>query len=206
MHITYNRLSQYLSLAALTLLTVAAIYAKQISVFYLLYLFWWDELIKTMFCWLRYKFKNDNIQNRPAYISSLKSRFFMLMVYVVFIVILFGLVINWNDNDLVLINLQVLFFQNSLFNFSLMTFLLRELYLYRYSPQPTDSYHIISTGIITLHLSVILGIFLWFFVTKKFTVFEDYAVILSILPFLLLRVIFEVMEIKSKTIETSSEF
>lgn len=198
MNVKYRWLTEYLSLFAMTLFTVIAVFNKSISVFYILYLFWCDEFLKTFFSYLRYRFKKKNIENPLENLSSTKNRLFLLMVYLIFIIVIFGLVIDWNHSDLILNNFEVFFFRNQLFNFSFITFLIREIFLFWKGEQYTESYHILSQGIITLHLSIVLGILFWFLVSKKIMLFEDYATVISIIPFLLLKLFFEVKEIKGK--------
>lgn len=189
-------LGEYLSLIVMTCITVMAIYSKQITVFYIIYLFWCDEFLKTIFDGLRYRFKKEQIQNPTNYILNIKNRFFMLLIYLVFIIVCFGLILDWNNTDLVLGNFEVFFFKNTLFNISLITFLLREIYLYKNNLLVLNSHHLLSSGIITLHISLILGIMLSFLIKKEFVVFENYAAVFAIIPFLLLKLYFEIQEIK----------
>ena len=190
------KIAEYLSLFVMTCFTILAIYNKQISVFYIIYLCWCDEFLKTLFDRLRYHFKKDKLQNATNYLSNTKSRLFMLMVYLVFIIVCFGLMLDWNNTDLVLGNFEVFFFKNPLFNFSLVTFLLREVYLYANDYSYLTPHHLLSSGIITLHVSLVLGITLSFLIKKEFMVFENYTAIIAIIPFLILKVFFEVQEIK----------
>ena len=188
-------IAEYLSLFAMTIITVLAIYNEVISVFYLMYLFWWDELLKTCFDWIKY-FSRKKVLNIPAaYLNNIRTRFFFLMIYIVFIIVFFGLMIDWNTSDLLINNFQVFFFRNPLFNLSIITFLAREVYLFVNESQQVVGHHMLSKGILTLHLSLIFGIFLWFLFTSKLDLFEDYINIIAILPFLILKVIFEVREI-----------
>ena len=189
-------LGEYLSLIVMTCITIMAIYSKQITVFYIIYLFWCDEFLKTIFDGLRYRFKKEQIQNPTNYILNIKNRFFMLLIYLVFIIVCFGLILDWNNTDLILGNFEVFFFKNTLFNISLITFLLREIYLYKNNQLVLNSHHLLSSGIITLHISLILGIMLSFLIKKEFVVFEDYAAVFAIIPFLLLKLYFEIQEIK----------
>ena len=189
-------LGEYLSLIVMTCITIMAIYSKQITVFYIIYLFWCDEFLKTIFDGLRYRFKKEQIQNPTNYILNIKNRFFMLLIYLVFIIVCFGLILDWNNTDLVLGNFEVFFFKNTLFNISLITFLLREIYLYKNNQLVLNSHHLLSGGIITLHISLILGIMLSFLIKKEFVVFENYAAVFAIIPFLLLKLYFEIQEIK----------
>lgn len=197
----YNRIAEYFSLFAMIMFTIIAIFNKNITVFYLLYLFWCDEFLKTISDYLRFRFKKNTLENAPKYLSNTKSRLFLLMVYLVFIIVFFGLMLDWKNSDLILNNFEVFFFKNQLFNFSFITFLLREMYLFWNAVQTTTSHHLLSQGIITLHISLVLGILFWFLVTKKIMILEDYATIISIIPFLLLKVFFEVKEINAKTME-----
>ena len=189
-------LGEYLSLIVMTCITIMAIYSKQITVFYIIYLFWCDEFLKTIFDGLRYRFKKEQIQNPTNYVLNIKNRFFMLLIYLVFIIVCFGLILDWNNTDLILGNFEVFFFKNTLFNISLITFLLREIYLYKNNQLILNSHHLLSSGIITLHISLILGIMLSFLIKKEFVVFEDYAAVFAIIPFLLLKLYFEIQEIK----------
>lgn len=189
-------LGEYLSLIVMTCITIMAIYSKQITVFYIIYLFWCDEFLKTIFDGLRYRFKKEQIQNPTNYILNIKNRFFMLLIYLVFIIVCFGLILDWNNTDLILGNFEVFFFKNTLFNISLITFLLREIYLYKNNQLVLNSHHLLSSGIITLHISLILGIMLSFLIKKEFVVFENYAAVFAIIPFLLLKLYFEIQEIK----------
>ncbi|MBA6152094.1 hypothetical protein [Gelidibacter maritimus] len=206
MHKPHARLSQYLSLAAMILITIVAIYNKNISVFYIIYLFWWDEFLKTVFYRLRYHFKKDLFQNPAQVLNGIKPRLFFLFIYIVFIIVIFGLVINWKDHDLIIMNLEVLFFKNTFFNITLLTFLLREIAIYRIGSEQINLNTSLSKGVITLHVSIVLGILLWFLVSKKFILFTDHAVIFSIIPFLLLKIFFEVMEIKDNSPKASSQY
>ncbi len=181
----------------MTLLTVIAIYMKQISVFYILYLFWWDELLKTVFDWFRYKSIKDQLETPKEFLVNVKSRLFFLIIYLVFIIVFFGFMLNWRDEHLISLNFEVFLFRNLLFNMSILSFLLREIYVFRKFDAVKNSYNVLSKGIITLHVSLIFGVLIWFLVTEKIVELKEYATILAILPFLLLKIVFEVKEIKN---------
>ncbi len=187
-----NKTAKYISLFGIIAFTLVEVYYKQTSIFYILYLFWFDEFIKTVFERITYTFKKEKIENPLKFLQNVKGKFFMLSIYFVFIVIVFGLVIDRKDFDLIGINLTVLAFQNTFFNFSIVTFILREFYLYMNLSRNNDDNYSVSNGIIILHLSIILGIFSWYLLTKKFQVSLEFIGIISISPFLLLKLIFEI--------------
>lgn len=192
MNLKSNKIVNYGSLLSMTLFTVFSIIEKQTTVFYILYLFWCDEFLRTFFDGLNYFFRKKNIENLSKYLSNVKSRFFLLFVYVVFIVVIFGLVVDWKNADLIIDNLSVLFFKNSLFNFTIITFICRELYFFLYNTTQLQSKSVLSNGIIILHISLVLGLFGWFLSTQKIDLFKEYATLISIVPFLFLKVFFEI--------------
>lgn len=192
MNLKSNKIVNYGSLLSMTIFTIFSIIEKQTTVFYILYLFWCDEFLRTFFDGLNYFFRKENIENLSKYLSNVKSRFFLLFVYVVFIVVIFGLVVDWKNADLIIDNLSVLFFKNSLFNFTMITFICRELYFFLYNTTQLQSKSVLSNGIIILHISLILGIFGWFLSTQKIDLFKEYATLISIVPFLFLKVFFEI--------------
>jgi hypothetical protein len=193
----HNVIAAYLSLAAMVLLTILAVANKSISVFYIIYLFWWDEVIKSVFDLFKYSSKKHQLMNSSGFGHSLTGRFFFLFVYIVFIIVFFGFMIDSKNKDMIGLNFEVFMFMNPLFNFSLLSILLREIYLYRHPEESIKTHHLLSSGIITLHISIILGILLWAFITLKLQYLESYAVVLAIIPFMLIKVFFEVQEIKS---------
>lgn len=200
----YTSLGKYASLFSMTLLTGLAIHNKSITVFYMIYMFWCDEVLRTIFDRLRYHFKRDQLENPANFIANLKSRAFMLAIYFVFIFVFFCLMFNWGNNDLIFINLRALMFQHPLFNMSLITFLIREIYLYR-NNVPSDSFHLLSRGVITLHISIIFGVAAWFLIKENFVFLKNHLSIIAIVPFLLLKLFFEIGEIKDSRVEKSDK-
>lgn len=198
----YTPLAKYASLFSMTLLTALAIHNKSVSVFYMIHLFWCDEVLRTIFDRLRYHFKRDQLENPVNFISNVKSRTFMLAIYFVFIFVFFCLMINWDNTDLIFINLQALMFQHPLFNMSLITFLLREIYIYR-NNIISNSYHLLSRGVITLHISIIFGVIAWFLIKENFVFLKPYLSIIAIVPFLLLKLFFEIGEIRASKLENT---
>lgn len=199
-----SRIAEIISLVIFSVLTILAIINKQISVFYIIYLFWFDEFLKTIFDFLKSLFKKETITNLLLYRSFIKSRFFMLGIYLVFIIVCFGFILDWKSLDTIIGNFQVFFFKNLWFNFSILGFIAREIIEYYYENATTQplAHSIVSKGMITLHLSIILGVFLWALVSGKLGDFNlnlgVYESALVILPFLIIKFIFEIMEINQR--------
>lgn len=194
-----------ISLLLFTGLTVAALVMQEITIFYVIYIFWWDECIKVLFDFLRYIFNKKEIENPALLKISVGSRFFMLFIYIVFIIVCFGFIIEWNTNNSIAKNAQVLLFQNIYFNISLVSFIAREMYVYRNKIQTINTAvlpNMMSGSLITLHLSIILGILFWAVATKKLgslpLELERYSTIIAIVPFLIIKFLFEWLAIKKQ--------
>lgn len=179
-----------LSLLGTFLFTVIALINKEITVFYMLYLFWWQALIEIL---THFGFQLKN--NFPFNIAwkANHSAFFLMGLYFVFIVILFGIVFSFSNFDLFALNAQILVFRN--IPFALNVILSLSLALTKLFTQETDEgtdagFGFFSTKMIILHISIILGAFIHFGIKHYYPeTFEDsiYPYILSAVPFLLLR-------------------
>lgn len=186
------------SLLLMMVFSIISLINKETTVFYIIYLFWCDELIKTIFSninRLKARYNKVNVQDNVSGAHAL-GPFFMLGIYVVFIVVIFGFMMGMNDSETGIINFTVLLFQNTFFNFTLITFIARELYFLFVDNKVPAPPSFLSYGMITLHISIILGTFIWFATTIKFQYFEKFAAVLSIIPFLLLKFFFEVKQQK----------
>lgn len=193
------------ALVFFTILTCVAVATKQITIFYVIYVFWWDEIIKTFFDKLRPMFRKNEIEDLETYKANVGTRFFMLALYAVFIVVCFGFVIDWGNNDAIVKNAQVLLFRNIYFNISLLSFIGREMYVYsnKKFQDNNPARRVMSNGIITLHVSIILGILVWALASKKFGValpvsLEAYSTILAIIPFMIIKFLFDWSAIRSR--------
>ena len=185
-----------ISLALITAFTIVEIINKETTVFYIIYLFWFDEFIRTVFDRVAYRFKKENIENPIQFQQQNKERFFLLGVYFIFIVVLFGIIIDWKQMDLIGLNYSVLLFKNQIFNFSLLTIIVREIYLYQSKTDKILAKSVASNGIIILHISIVLGLLIWFLSTQKFQFMLDYSNVISIIPFLLLKIGFELKAVE----------
>ena len=98
--------------------------------------------------------------------------------------------------DLIGLNYSALLFKNQIFNFSLLTIIAREIYLYQSKTDKIRAKSVASNGIIILHISIVLGLLIWFLSTQKFQFMLDYSNVISIIPFLLLKIVFELKAVE----------
>jgi len=173
-------------------ITIASILKGQSTVFYILYFFWWNELIRMVVDCLAYK-RNPKVKVDRT--ESIGPSLFLMGIYWVFLVVFFGFIANWENQELTILNFQILFFQNWFFNANLIFVLLERLYLHLREEPLEISFGGFTPSMILLHVSIILGGILMFFVVKNypdfFTPENLWGNLLILSPFLLLRMIFQ---------------
>lgn len=127
--------------------------------------------------------------------ESIGPSLFLMGIYWVFLVVFFGFIANWENQELTILNFQILFFQNWFFNANLIFVLLERLYLHHREEPLEISFGGFTPSMILLHVSIILGGILMFFVVKNypdfFTPENLWGNLLILSPFLLLRMIFQ---------------
>ncbi|MCK7591088.1 hypothetical protein M0G43_10925 [Subsaxibacter sp. CAU 1640] len=169
-----------------TLLTLLAVLNGQTTVFYIIYFFWWNELARIIIDTFMYK-RNPNAKQdgkRMLLLAPLGQMF----IYFVFIVVFFGFMLNWDNTHITMINIQVLGFNNWFFNLNLLFVIAERIYIHK-THQPVDvSLGIFTPPMIVLHVSIIVGGVLMFFVVKNFpdtfTPNNLWGSVIIILPFL----------------------
>ena len=173
------------------MLPAYAVVQGQATVFYLLYLFWWHELITIVIEYF-YSKSSKNKYSDLITPSFFFPKFFMLFIYIVFIVVVYCFIANWGNDRLFIFNINVLLMKDWLFNFNLLGFIVYEWYLrYYYQNEIKINLNPFSGRMIVLHISIILGGFLYFFVVKRFPeIFTSenlWGSVLIATPFLLLK-------------------
>lgn len=193
-----NVLYRLVDIIIMTFLTALSIYNEQATVFYIIYLFWWHEflsfVINSFF---------DKLYKRKKEVVPNNSTSFLLTIYLIFIIVIFGIIANWNNQDAVITNLGVMFFKNLYFNINLL-FIITEICFYNIQNNhkiPAQANSGFTANMIVLHISIILGAFALFFVVRKFpeifTTENTWASLLIISPFLLLRFIVQMYRLKN---------
>lgn len=192
--ISKQQLSNYhkWSFVFFTLLTLVAILNGKTTPFYLIYFFWWNEFIHLLVDKLFYK-KNPN-----SFVISEKSNdtfnsFSLMGIYWIFIVVFFGLLSNSENTKMVLVNLEVLFFKNWFFNVNLIGVAVGRTYMHLTKKFVEVDFGALSPNIIILHISIIVGSLLIFFLVRKypgvFTPENLWGSVVIITPFLLLKIL-----------------
>ncbi len=175
--------------------TIAAVVNAQTSVFYILYLFWWCELLRIVTDRLCYK-RNANAVDKAESVLPVWTSLFILAIHFVFIVVLFGFIANWHNKTLLALNMRVLLFKNVYFIGTLLVVVLQRIYLHLQQQPIKLVYGGFTPNILILHISIIFGGVLQMFVVNRFAVFFTpdnlWGSALLLLPFLLLKIGFTV--------------
>jgi len=200
-----NKAQRNINLIMMLLFSAYAIYSivyYNANLFFIIYLFWFDELIRNVSMYIQVKMHQENPKivkefTKQEALSNVKSRFFFLFVYSVFIVIVFGLFfhLDKDDKDALIRNIHIFMFQDMAFNICLMIAIVREIIeiraakLHKYEPLPP--FNAMSGHLLTLHLSIIFGGLMWALTSGKFEnfsfslgSFNRYAIIL---PFFIIK-------------------
>lgn len=184
----YYQKYNYLIFVALVLLSLLN---GETTVFYLIYFFWWHEFIRILVDYfLSRQNKNAKIElkSTPKIISE---AFFLMGIYLVFIIVFFGFIANWNNTELTMLNLKILLFQNWFFNINLLLVLGERIMIHKTEQEVEVHFGGFTPNMIVLHISIIIGAVVMFFIVKKypdiFTPDNFWGSVIIILPFLLLK-------------------
>lgn len=184
---------QSLGVLVMFVLTITSIIYKQTTVFYIIYLFWFSEVLRTIIDLILSKKASAETEATPEAKLGISPRFFLLGIYWVFIVVFFGLIANWSNDAAMKINFQVVLFQNIFFNLNLMFIVIERIIYHRMNSGLEPSYDAFTANMIVLHVSIVLGGMLIFFLVLKyeqtFSPENLWGSVLIISPFLLLRML-----------------
>lgn len=181
--------SKYIDILLIIIITIIGIIHQQVTVFYIIYLFWFQELIRTVID-LIFNIKSENniaitYQKIPLYFSP----FFILFIYFVFIVVVFGVMLNWGVQEVIKQNILILFFKNWYFNTNIILFTLQYFILRKHIPAQPPEASIFNSRHIVLHISIILGALINGFLKRHDDIIDNVWIsIFSITPFLILKI------------------
>ncbi|WP_144280919.1 hypothetical protein [Chryseobacterium echinoideorum] len=172
-------------------LTLLSVLNGKTTVFYLIYFFWWNALMQLI---VDFYFRKRNeyaiCENKEKFeFSSL----FLMGIYWVFIVVFFGFIAGSDNHEIIFTNMEVLFFQNWFFNSNLIFIFIERILIHK-TKQPVQIYlSAFSPNAIVLHISIIIGGIVMFFVIKNypeiFTPENQWGSVMIVLPFLLLKIL-----------------
>lgn len=165
---SFLQLYRWFNLFFVILLPAYAVLIGFTTVFYILYLYWWHELISSSldgFYFYQYKKRNPGvIAGNPVW-----GRLFMLGIYFVFIVIFFGFMSNWGDTRLIVMNVRVLVLRDFFFVANLAGLLLNEWWLRHHYAKKYDTVQQPFAGrMIVLHVSIVGGAVMYFWLSKEY--------------------------------------
>ncbi|WP_346236852.1 hypothetical protein ABDK00_013585 [Niabella insulamsoli] len=173
--------------------TLLSILNQKTTIFYIIYLFWWTELLHLLigrfFLRKQWRAASGPKTQQPSMFNHL----FLMGIYWVFIIVFFGLMANWRNEDIMMVNFEVLLFRNLFFNLNLAYIIMVRIGYCKTLTDLPPTPSLFTTGMIILHISVIVGGILMFFVVKKFpeifTPENLWGSAIIIAPFLALRLL-----------------
>ena len=192
-----SRFSAYSNAIITLVMTIFALSQGEATVFYMIFLFWCQEVIRVIFTagffWFSNRKKETSTLKSVGFSPMIFGNFFLLFVYLIFIVLLFGFILNWNNRELLTINLTTMLFRNVFFNLNLFFFAVMLFFQLKNEQQFIQKEDLLffSPNQLILHISIILGALIQFFIVKKypeiFTPENFWGSVAVLAPFLLLR-------------------
>jgi hypothetical protein len=191
MRITSPKHFHTIEIFTFLLITLWGVVQGQVTVFYIIYFFWFQLLIRTIID-IVYAGRNgeeDGTKPTPAVITG---SMFIYFCYLLLIIVFFGVMLNFDNQDLIIINLRTLVLRNIGFDLNLMLFAI-QYSLYRKQIGNKDlQIALFDRGHLILHISIIVGAFIQMLFVKKhpeyFSGHELWGSALVVLPFLLLKI------------------
>lgn len=184
----------YAEVFTLVFFTVLGIVNQDVTAFYVIYLFWCQEFLKIIFSAFFLAFTKPETYGPFAILGNMFAAFFPMFVYLVFIVVLFVFMLDFQNEDIGAVNLKTMVFRNKFFNINLLIFSIQTLiyyYLNRYTVDFSVYVKLFNPGQLILHISIILGAVMKMVILENFTEYFTpknlWGSVLVILPFLLLK-------------------
>lgn len=187
---------KWINLILILVLPIIGILRAEVTVFYILYLYWFQELIVAVLNWI-YSRKNKDTTTLQVPRSLILYNLFTLGIYLVFIIVIFGFMANWGQTDLIIQNILIISFGSQMFNLNLLGILLNEWtsrqFINTTSRTIKENYPM-SGKLLVLHVGIIFGGVAYFFIVKRFpetfTSTNLWGAVLIAAPFLILRTIY----------------
>lgn len=201
MKINYPNIYPKVNLLLTIVLPVIGILQGNTTVFYIVYLYWWQELIASLLDGWHYRRKENTDPMVPP--NPIGARLFILFIYFVFIVVIFGVMNSWGNHNQVRINLLVFLFRDVFFNINLIGILLNEWWFRQNTFAVRQNFdNPFSDKMMVMHIAIIAGGFVTLFAKNRFIeIFSSGNIWLSVLvaiPFLLLKALMIRWEEKRK--------
>jgi hypothetical protein len=112
-------------------------------------------------------------------------------VYFIFIVVFFGFMANWKNQELILNNMSILFFKNWFFNINLAFVVFERIVIHKTQQPVFVSFGNFTPNMLVLHVSIILGAIIMLFIVRNFpetfTPSNLWGSAIIIFPFLILK-------------------
>ena len=200
-----TRLTNFLSILAFTGYSIYVVLSGEANLFFIIYLYFLDEVIKNVFLTIKSIRLKALGQDMLAVNNALKTRFFMLFIYSVFIILVFGLFYGLmiSSKEEFTRNVMIFMFKDLYFNISILIIIVREsinLFIdFKNAKQENFQLEGMNNGMMVLHLSIIFGGFIWFLTSGKFEHFHfsfgAYNGVAIIFPFLLIKFLFDLSSV-----------
>jgi len=174
------------------LITIWGVVQGQVTVFYIIYFFWFQLLIRIIID-IVYALKNSEADDKKPTPAVILGSMFIHFCYLLLIIVFFGVMLNFGNQDLVIINLRTLVLRNLGFDLNITLFAVQYGFYRKQIGNKDLQIALFDKGHLILHISIILGAFIQMQFVRKhpeyFLGHELWDSALVVLPFLLLKIL-----------------
>lgn len=193
MNITSPKYFHTIETLTFLLITIWGVIAGQVTVFYIIYLFWFQLLVQTIIDIIHAR-KNGQADGKKPSVGIIAANMFVYFCYLSLIIVFFGVMLNFDNQDLVIVNLRTLLLHNFGFDLNIMLFAVQYALYRKQIGNKGLQIAVFERGQLILHVSIIIGAFVQMMFVKKhpeyFSGHELWGAALVVLPFLFLKILF----------------
>jgi hypothetical protein len=175
---------------ATLIFTILGIFNGQVTVFYIIYLFWFQEFVRTIIDVVYVLFNKKRLEEKGAVVEIPISNFILLFIYLVFIVVLFGVLLNFNNTDLMILNMKTLMLKNIYFDLNVLVFIIEYVFYRMMFAYIQNQNQIFNKRHIVLHISIIFGAIIQMLILRDAKINNELLSMAVIAPFLILKYFF----------------
>ena len=174
-------------------ITIIGLLKGEVTIFYILYLFWFQELLRSI---ISLVFLKKIAKDKSIFMDTIQFGIgmFLMFIYLIFITVFMGYAPFWENEKATSQITDTLLLMNLYFDFNLLIFAAQMIYYYSQNKNEAELQENIkpfNLNHIVLHVSIIFGGFLTFGSIWDGDKSQEnsWATILPVIPFLIIRIV-----------------
>jgi hypothetical protein len=193
-HKTKEKVNGYVSLILTIIITIIALLKGEVSVFYIIFLFYIETVITTILDMPRFMLGKFQVKSKVYFIITYVARLIMLGIYGAGVIGFFGLLFITEQYEINIFN-SILKLKHEWFNYNLLFIIITKVIgMLLSGKHGVITYKISNSRDIILHFSILLGAFIMLY-SKGYP--NQLKLIAKIAPFLVAKIYFDVKNMRN---------